>query len=291
MPHAHVNDLEIEYDSFGDATSAPLLLVMGLAYQMIDWDDALCAMIADRGFWVVRFDNRDAGLSTKLDRLGNPDLMAVITGSQAPPYTLDDMAGDAVGLLDVLTIRKAHIVGISMGGMIAQLIAIHYPERVLSLTSIMSNVGGPRAIQPDPRLLPALLQPPGPTREERIVQALANRRLINGTTPPFDEDDARRKAERAVDRCYHPEGVTRQLAAIVSAPDRTPALATLRMPGLVVHGEKDPLVPPGNAQQTASAIPNARLMMVPNMGHNIPARVWPQVVDAIVTITRETSSV
>ena len=154
MPRATLpNGLELEYESFGDPARPPLLLVMGLSYQMIEWDDALCTLIADRGFWATRFDNRDVGLSTKLDQLGQPNLLAVMSGTAPPPYTLEDMADDSAALLDVLGIRAAHIVGVSMGGMIAQLIAITHPERVLSLTSIMSNVGGPNVVQPEPCLL------------------------------------------------------------------------------------------------------------------------------------------
>lgn len=284
MPRAAVNGLELEYDSFGDPASAPLLLVMGLSYQMIEWDDAVCEMIADRGFWVTRFDNRDVGLSTKLDDLGTPDLMALVMRTAAPLYTLDDMADDAVGLLDFLGVGAAHLVGVSMGGMIAQLIAINHPGRVLSLTSIMSTVGGPNVVQPAAEVAAALLLPPGPSREARVEHSLANRRLINGAGLPFDEQLARRKAERAVDRCFHPDGALRQIVAIMAAPDRAPALGRLTIPTLVIHGEQDPLVPPDNGRQTAAALHNTHLMMIPGMGHNLPERVWPEVVDAIVAV-------
>ena len=284
MPRAQVNGLELEYDSFGDPASSPLLLVMGLSYQMIEWDDAVCQMLADRGFWVTRFDNRDVGLSSKLDQLGVPDLLGAMTGTAPPPYTLDEMARDAVGLLDVLGVSAAHIVGVSMGGMTAQLIAINHPGRVLSLTSIMSTVGGPNVVRAQPELTATLLVPPGRTREERVEQSLNVRRLINGAGVLFDEDRARRKAERAVDRCFHPDGGLRQIAAILAAPDRAPALGRLTIPALVIHGEEDPLVPPDNGRQTAAALPNARLIMIPGMGHNLPERVWPDVVDAIVAL-------
>ncbi len=292
MPRASINGgLELEYDSFGDPSCAPLLLVMGLSYQMIEWDDAVCALIADRGFWVTRFDNRDVGLSTKLDHLGTPDLMAVITGAAEPPYALDDMAHDAVGLLDSLGIGAADIVGVSMGAMIAQLIAINHPERARSLTSIMSTVGGSGVVQPEPGLMALLLLPPGPTRKERIEMSLANRRLINGAGLPFDEDGARRKAERAVDRSFHPDGALRQVAAILAAPDRSSALGRLAIPTLVIHGEQDPLVPPDNGRQTAAAMPaSSHLIMIPGMGHNLPERVWPDVVDAITAVASEATS-
>ena len=286
MPRAHLpNGLELEYQSFGEPAQPPLLLVMGLSYQMIEWDDALCALIADRGFWVTRFDNRDVGLSTKLDKLGPPNLMGLMTGSGVPAYALDDMADDAAALLDVLGIAAAHVVGVSMGGMIAQLIAINHPDRVLSLTSIMSTVGGPNVIQAQPAAAAALVTPPGQTRDERLEHSLANRRLIFGTGMPFDEVLARAKAERAIDRSFYPDGGMRQLAAIVAAPDRTARLGRLTTPTLVIHGEEDPLVPPGNGRQTAAAIPGARLIMIPGMGHALPEQVWPQVADAIVEVT------
>jgi len=284
VARAQVNSLELEYESFGDPEATPLLLVMGLSYQMIEWDDGLCTLIGDRGFWVTRFDNRDVGLSTKLDALGAPDLMAMLAGAAAPPYSLDDMADDAVGILDALGIAAAHLVGVSMGGMIAQLIAIQHPERVLSLTSIMSTVGGPNVVQAEPAVAAALLAPPGRTREERVEHSLANRRLIFGSGMPFDEDRARRKAERAVDRCFYPDGGLRQIAAIFAAPDRTAALGGLTMPTLVIHGDHDPLVPPDNGRQTAAALRGARLIMVPGMGHALPEQVWPQLVDAIAEV-------
>jgi pimeloyl-ACP methyl ester carboxylesterase len=286
MPRAKLsNGLEIEYESFGDSAEPPLLLVMGLSYQMIEWDDGLCALIADRGYWVTRFDNRDVGRSTKLDHLGPPNLMAVITRTEGPPYSLDDMAADAVALLDALGISAAHVVGVSMGGMIAQLIAINFPDRVLSLTSIMSTVGGPNVVQAEPAVSAALLAPPGRTRAERVQHSLANRRLIHGTGMPFDEERARAKAERAVDRCFYPDGAMRQIAAIFAAPDRTAGLRSLRIPTLVIHGDQDPLVPPENGRQTAAALPNSRLIMIPGMGHSLPESVWPQVVDAVVEVT------
>jgi pimeloyl-ACP methyl ester carboxylesterase len=291
MPRATLpNGLELEYESFGDPARPPLLLVMGLSYQMIEWDDALCALIADRGFWVTRFDNRDIGLSSKLDELGPPNLLAVMSRTAAPPYTLEDMAADSVALLDALGIEAAHVVGVSMGGMIAQLIAIGHPERVLSLTSIMSTVGGPNVVQPRPALSAALVAPPGRTRKERVEHSLENRRLIFGTVMPFDEDRARVKAERAVDRCFSPDGAARQLAAVIAAPDRTAALGLLTMPTLVIHGDEDPLVPPGNGRQTAAALPGTRLIMIPGMGHALPEQVWPQVVDAISDVASRSAS-
>ena len=285
MPRAKVGSLELEYETFGDPSGAPLLLVMGLAYQMIEWDERVCQLIADRGFWVIRFDNRDVGLSTKMDELGEADLTGALAGKPVPLYSLDDMADDAAGLLDVLGVSAAHVVGVSMGGMIAQLIAINHPERVLSLTSIMSTVGGPGVVQAADEVLRQLLTPPGQTREERINHSVALRRLINGRDLPFDEDDARHRATRAVDRNFCPDGALRQVMAIATAPDRAPALRQLRIPTLVIHGEEDPLVPVDNGRQTAAALPGARVMIIPAMGHNLPPRVWPVVLDALVEVT------
>jgi pimeloyl-ACP methyl ester carboxylesterase len=284
VARAQVSGLELEYESFGDPAAPPLLLLNGLSYQMIEWDDDLCALITDRGFRVTRFDNRDVGLSTKLEALGTPDLMAMLAGTASPPYSLDDMADDSVGILDALGVGAAHVVGASMGGMIAQLIAIHHPERVLSLTSIMSTVGGPNVVQAEPAIGAVLLAPPGRTREEQVEQSLANRRLVFGTGMPFNEHRTRRKAERAVDRCFYPDGGMRQLAAIFAAQDRTAGLGKLTIPTMVIHGENDPLVPPANGRQTAAALPGAGLIMVPGMGHALPEQVWPQLVDAITAV-------
>jgi pimeloyl-ACP methyl ester carboxylesterase len=284
MSRAAIRGLELEYDSFGDPSHPPILLVMGLGYQMIEWDDEVCRLLAGRGFWVTRYDNRDVGLSTMLDQLGVPDVVAALMGTARPLYTLDDMAGDGVALLDVLGISAAHVVGVSMGGMIAQLMAINHPDRVLSLTSIMSTVGGPNVVQAQPDVLAALMTLPGPSRAERIDHSVGVRRVINGRGLPFDEDLARTKATRAVDRSFHPEGAMRQIVAIIAAPDRAPALGRLTVPSLVIHGENDPLVPPDNGRLTAAAIPGARLLIIPGMGHNLPQRVWPEVLDAITDV-------
>ena len=289
MPRARVGDLELEYETFGDPSGTPLLLVMGLAYPMIEWDERVCRALAERGFWVIRFDNRDVGLSTKMDELGNADLTTALAGRPALQYTLGDMAGDAAGLLDVLGVRAAHVVGASMGGMIAQLLAINHPDRVLSLTSIMSTVGGPEVVQADDAVLRELLAPPGQTREERIEHSVAVRRLINGRGLPFDEDDARRRAARAVDRNHCPDGALRQLMAIATAPDRAPALRRLGIPTLVIHGENDPLVPVENGRQTAAALPGARVLIIPAMGHHLPERVWADVLDALVEVTSKST--
>ena len=275
---AKVGDLELEYDTFGDRNARPLLLIMGLGAQMTTWPVGLCEELAARDFFVARFDNRDVGLSTYLDELG-PANFAV------PAYTLDDMAADAVGVLDHLAIDKAHIVGASMGGMIAQLVAINHPERVLSLTSIMSNVGGDDNAQPADEAITAIFAPPPPDREGRIESSLTIRRILAGGNP-IDEDRERELAAAQIDRAWHPEGTMRQAAAILSARSRREALGRLRVPALVIHGQDDPLVPLENGRRTAGAIPGARLLEFEGMGHNLPPRTWPLIADAVAELAR-----
>ena len=289
MPRLRANGIDIEYDTFGDPKAAPLLLVMGLGAQMISWDEAFCEQLADRGFYVIRFDNRDSGLSTKMEVAGPPDVMSAFAGDPHPAYTLDDMADDAVGVLDGLGIGAAHVVGASMGGFIAQLMATNHPDRVLSLTSIMSAPGGHDTVAPLPEGAEVLMRVPPDTREARIDQGVWIRRVLTGTGNPFDEAEEVRRATRAVDRSYYPPGTGRQLVAILAAPSRLERLRQVTVPTLVVHGKDDPLVPVENGRRVAAAVPGARLLEFEGMGHNMPERFWPQVVDAIVE-TATTSS-
>jgi pimeloyl-ACP methyl ester carboxylesterase len=245
--------------------AAPLLLVGGLGTQLISWDEEFCELLANRGYEVIRFDNRDAGLSTWMDH----------------DYTLDDMAADAVGLLDALNIPATHIVGASMGGFIAQLVALNHPGRVLTLTSMISGPNGADQVQPTPEAQALLLEPAPPTREERIELGLRGKRQLLGPADPFDEAYERAKVERAVDRAYHPAGFARQLRAIVAAPSRIERLRSLRTPTLVVHGDADILVPVDNGRKVAAAIPGARYLEIAGMGHDVPRHVWREVVDAI----------
>lgn len=287
MPRAKANGIELEYETFGAAGDRPLLLIMGLGAQMISWDDAFCRQLADRGFWVIRFDNRDCGLSTWMKDAGHPDVAAAFSGNPWPAYQLDDLAADATGLLDALNIRAAHIVGASMGGFIAQLVAINHPERALSLTSIMSGPGGTDEIAPKPEGAAILMVSPPDTREERIELAMSFRRVLLGSGDPFDEVSERARATRAVDRAYYPPGVGRQLVAILAAKSRTERLKQVRVPTLVIHGVDDVLVPVENGRLVADAAPGARLIELEGMGHDLPKRVWPQVLDAIDEIARE----
>ena len=274
--------VEIAYESFGDEDDRPLLLVMGLATQMLAWHDELCASLVERGFFVVRFDNRDVGLSTHLHDAPPPDVMAALGGdTSSASYALEDCADDTVALLDGLGItRPVHVVGASMGGMIAQTLAIRNPERVASLTSIMSTPG-PRIGPPTQAATAALFAPPATNRDEAVQRALSTYRVIGSPAYPLDEAWLSDVAGRAYDRAYDPLGVARQLLAIQASGDRTEALRRLDVPTLVVHGEDDPLIQVEGGRATAAAVPGAELVVVPGMGHNLPRDLWPRLVDAI----------
>ncbi|MDQ6878270.1 MAG: alpha/beta fold hydrolase [Candidatus Dormibacteraeota bacterium] len=290
MPRVSANGIEIEYETIGDPNDAPLLLISGLGSQLISWDDKFCEQLRDRGFHVIRYDNRDSGLSTKMDAAGTPDLMAAFTGKPDPAYQLDDLAADAVGLLDGLGIDAAHIVGASMGGFISQLVAINHPDRVLSLTSIMSGPAFGEGVPPTPEGAEVLTKLPPDTREGRIEHAIWTRRVVAGTGDPFDEEKERRRAERALDRSYYPVGTGRQLVAVVAAHSRLEALTRVRVPTLVIHGLDDILVPIENGRLVAAAIPGARMLELETMGHNVPERFWPEILDAIAENARKATA-
>jgi len=290
IPHSDeasvkANGIDIVYDTFGEATAPPMLLVMGLGGQLIAWDDEFCAALAGLGYWVSRFDNRDIGLSTKFDEAGLPDIPAMLQGAPIqPPYTLRDMAADAVGLLDALDIESAHVVGVSMGGMIAQEMAIGYADRVRTLTSIMSSTGNPEVpTRPD---TVALLVAPAPAdREGYLEHSLQIWRVLNGPRFPLDEKRTRELAGKSFDRGLNPAGTMRQLAAIIGSGSRREALTAVRIPALVIHGDADPLVPVEAGIDTAEAIPGAELLIIEGMGHNLPPAVAPRVIEAIVRHT------
>ncbi|OLD50820.1 MAG: alpha/beta hydrolase [Actinobacteria bacterium 13_1_40CM_2_65_8] len=286
MPRAHANGIEIEYEAFGDPNAAPLLLVMGLGAQMLSWDESFCEQLAARGFYVIRFDNRDSGLSTKMEEAGEPDVMAALAGHGKPAYSLDDLADDAIGLLDALGIGAAHIVGASMGGFIVQLMAINHADRVISLTSIMSGPGGHDTVSPLPEGAEVLTRVAPETRDGRIEHGVWIRRVLNGSGP-FDEAEELRRTTRAVDRSYYPPGTGRQLVAVFAAHSRLERLAQVKVPTLVIHGIDDPLVPVENGRRVAAAVPGARLLEFEGMGHNMPERFWPQILDAIVDTARK----
>jgi len=273
MPVAPSNGIEIFYDTFGASSDPAVVLIRGLGSQMISWREPFCEMLAERGFFVVRFDNRDVGLSSKTEG----------------PYSIADMAADIVGLMDHLGIDAAHIVGMSMGGMIAQQIAISYPDRALSLTSIMSTISGADVVPPTAAAAAIFVGPAPSTRDEAIAKAMVDRRVI-GSPAFFDEDEALELATLSYDRCNYPEGRLRQMAAIQSAPARSDALARLSVPAVVIHGAQDPLVPIENGRRTAAAIPGADLVEIDGMGHDIPPGVWERVVDAIASVASRATS-
>jgi pimeloyl-ACP methyl ester carboxylesterase len=291
MSRVTANGIQIEYETFGNPSGRPLLLIIGLGGQMIQWDDDLCQDLAKRGHYVIRFDNRDVGLSTKFDEAGVPNLVEtfgrIMQGETVkPPYTLDDMADDAVGLLDALGIRKAHICGMSMGGMIAQTIAIRHLSRVLSLISIYSTTGNPEVPQPKPEVIGLLITPPPAEREAFTEHMLGLFKTIAGPAFAVDEKWTRKIMAESYDRCYYPQGMARQLVAILTHGNRGPALASVKVPTLVVHGTSDPLVPVEGGKDTAKAIPGAQLMLIEGMGHDLPhSGAWPRIVEAIAAHT------
>jgi len=283
---ADVRGIEIEYETFGEPSGDPLLLIMGLGAQLTLWDEAFCQMLAERGFYAIRFDNRDIGLSSYFDEAGLPDLpslmMAAAEGRSIElPYRMDDMADDAAGLLEALGIERAHIAGASMGGMIAQTVAIRHADRVKSLVSVMSSTGNPEAPQAKPEILARLMAPPAAEREARIEQTVELARTIGSPGFPFDVERVRERAARDHDRAFHPEGAARQMAAILAQPNREPELARLQVPALVIHGTADPLVPTECGRMTARAISDAELLLIEGMGHDFPPATFEQIADAI----------
>ena len=282
---ASANGIEIAYEQIGDRDAPPLLLVMGLGMQLIHWDLELCEVLAERGFRVIRFDNRDAGLSTKIDSPPPPVMRAMAGIGPRAPYLLSDMAADAFGLLDRLGIERAHVAGASMGGMIAQTMAIERPERVLSLTSIMSTTGDRRSGLPKLRVLSVLMRRAPAGRDAYVEHFVRVFRMIGSPAYPPDEARAREVAAATYDRGHHPAGTARQIAAIMASGDRTARLRELHVPATVIHGTDDPLVPFRGGLATARAIPGAELVAIPGMGHDLPRELWPRVVDALVANT------
>jgi pimeloyl-ACP methyl ester carboxylesterase len=279
---ARVGSIDLCYETFGDPAAEPLVLVMGLASQMVMWEDEFCETLAARGFRVVRFDNRDVGRSTILTKAGIPTRRELfMRDRRAASYLLADMAADAAGLLDHLEIDAAHVVGASMGGMISQQLAIDHGDRVRSLVSIMSTTGSRRVGQPSPFMLPMLFRRAARDRETYIADFLTTFTAIGSRTYPPDRGRLRELAERCWERGYHPDGSARQLMAIQASPDRTRQLRALRMPATVIHGNQDRLVMRSGGRATARAIPGAKLILLGGMGHDMPRELWPQLIDAI----------
>jgi pimeloyl-ACP methyl ester carboxylesterase len=292
MPNVSANGIRIEYETFGDPSSPPLLLISGLGRQMISWVDSLCDQLAEKSHYAIRFDNRDVGLSSKMDSAGEPNMTEVLNAHQAGdgtniPYTIDDMADDAIGLLDALCISAAHVCGVSMGGMIAQAMAIRYPSRVWSLISMQSTTGAPDLPPARPEAKALLLTPPPTEREAHIEHMVNLFRVFAGSGVLLDEDLTRRLVEQGYDRCHYRKGVLRQAAAVFAAGDRTRALNTVIAPTLVIHGSEDPIVPVEHGKATAAAVRHAELLIIEGMGHGMTfPEVWPLWVDAIAAHTR-----
>lgn len=284
--YAKTNGIELCYDTFGNPQAPALLLIMGLAAQMIAWDDEFCAQLAARGFHVVRFDNRDAGLSTRFDAAGTPNvgaaLMAAALGRPIEaPYLLRDMADDAVGLLDALRIPAAHVVGASMGGAIGQMLAIHHPARLHTLTSIMSTSGAPNLPPPTPEALDVLFSPV-PTDEAAYLENYVRTwKVLRAGHFPLDEARDLSRARQIFARGLNPPGVARQMVAVIASGSRKSALAAVSVPTLVIHGDADPLLPLACGIDTAESVRGSKLVILKGMGHALPISLWPQIIDAI----------
>ena len=292
MARVAANAIDIEYETLGDPSQPAMLLIMGLGAQLIHWPDAFCRGLAARGFRVVRFDNRDSGLSTSRASWGRPDLAAVVgqvmRGERADvPYRLDDMAADAIGLLDALGIDRAHVVGASMGGSIAQLVAGHHWQRTRSLVSMMSTSGRPELATADRDVVRVILGRPPPEDREALVRYVVRVRQAVGS-PRYPESEAEHRAlvERALARAYNPDGNDRQYAAVIASGDRVALLQKLRVPTLVLHGEDDPLLPQEHARDTAMLVPGSEIEVYPGWGHDIPRGLIPTLVERIARFCR-----
>jgi pimeloyl-ACP methyl ester carboxylesterase len=283
---ARANGIDICYEIFGEPDAEPMLLIMGLGAQMIHWDDDFCRQLAGRGFRVIRFDNRDIGKSSKMTggkRLTALELLKLrfLKIPVDAPYRLQDMAKDTVGLMDALGIQSAHLVGASMGGMIAQEAAMLFPQRVRSLTSIMSSTGNPKLPAPTREASAVLMAPPPATKEEYFDRFAQTWKILRVGSFPQDEALDRSRAERTYQRGLNPAGVGRQFRAILASGNRKERLRSVRAPTLVIHGSVDPLVRPEGGKDTAASIPGAKFLMIEGMGHALPIPMWPQIIDAI----------
>ncbi|MBI4765952.1 MAG: alpha/beta hydrolase [Deltaproteobacteria bacterium] len=295
MAKAKASGIEIEYETYGDRPGRPLLLIMGLGGQLNTWSEEILHQLVEEGHRVIVFDNRDTGLSSKMEEAGVPDILGAISALMKGeklkvPYTLYDMGDDAVGLLDALGIEKAHICGLSMGGAIAQTTAISHPSRLASLILINSATGNPHLPLPKPEIMNFVLVPPVSDRNAYIDHRINLFRMISGSGYPLDEEGLRQIFGRGYDRSYYPEGAGRNLLAIFASGHRRSALPSITAPTLVIHGDEDPLVPVENGRDAAEAIPGAELMIIKGMGHYPPHKgPWPQIVKTIAAHTRKAS--
>ncbi len=280
MPRTRVSpQIELEYEVIG--SGRPLLLIGGLGSQLVSWDDRFCEMLVERGYQVIRFDNRDSGLSGGHESDGVPDLLGLIVGHGVAPYTLEEMAADSIALLDHLQIARADVVGLSLGGMIGQLMALRHPSRVASLVAALSGPPGRPLDLPTTEVVEALLRGPGATFEEMVEAAVDLRRALAGGGRDFDVEDARRRAALQIARAHRPDGTMRQAAAVLATRNQLDELSRLDVPVMVVHGEADPLVPFTSARAAAEAMPNARFVGVPGLGHDLPEPVALELIERI----------
>jgi pimeloyl-ACP methyl ester carboxylesterase len=290
MPQIHANGLHFEYETFGDPASPPILLIMGLGAQLVLWPVEFCQRLAQAGYYVVRFDNRDVGLSSKINNVGKTRLMraAIASTFRLPvraPYTLDDMARDALGVMDGLGLQRAHIVGASMGGMIAQILAAKHPERVASLTLVMTTSGNPRLPGPSLKIkLRLVKRPPLLDRESLILYSMETWRLIGSPAWPTEEAALRAKVEHSYDRAHYPPGLARQTLAIIASGSRVSLLRRIIAPTQIIHGEADPLVPVAAAHDLARHIAHARLEIIKGMGHDFPPVPMQRIHDLILDL-------
>jgi len=287
---ARVNGIELEYELFGAGEAPLVVLISGFSQQMTGWDPMFCERLARRGFRVVRFDNRDVGLSSKIEGGPRPRISAIVGGDLSTlSYALTDMADDTARLIEALGAGAAHVVGVSMGGMIAQTLAIHHPERVKTLVSIMSTTGDRSVGYGQPETLKLMSERSPTDRQENIEQGIRVWQKLRSPGFPHDEALVRTRIGRNFDRSFYPEGVARQLAALLGQPDRTAALAQVRAPTTVIHGAEDSLIHVSGGEATARAIPGAKLIVIPGMGHELPADVWGTVIDAVVANALEST--
>ena len=283
---AQANGMRLCYETFGRPSDPPLVLIMGLAAQMILWDEEFCKQLAAPGRWVIRFDNRDIGLSTRLDGEKTPGMSQIfltrmVGRTPRAPYTLLDMAKDTIGLLDALGIERADVVGASMGGAIGQELAIHFPERLHTLTAIMATSGDPKLPPPTPAAMSVLMRSSPPEREKYVKEYVSRWRVLAANHFPFDEERTREQGETGFSRGINPPGVARQMLAIIASGNRKQALRTVSVPTAVIHGSADPLVPVAAGYDLAKAIPGATLTVIEGMGHSLPRGAWPAMLAAI----------
>ena len=276
--------IDICYETLGDPDNPAILLVMGLGGPMGWWSEDFCERLSSRGYFVIRYDNRDTGRSTKLrqHQVGKVDLVRAFAGLGKPPYTIGDLAEDAFGVLDHLGVERVHLVGVSMGGMIVQTMAIARPERAMSMTSIMSTTGNRRVGWQHPRIIPTLLSSAGSTRDSYVERSLRTSAILGSPAFPGDEELARARAYETYDRGWTASGVTRHMLAVLAQPDRTKDLAKLDLPVTVIHGLNDPLVHRSGGKAVANAVPGAEHIEIAGLGHDLPVQLYDTYVDAIV---------